>query len=139
MQVENSGEGALNPGIRSSIDPQVPASTNNPVEKVIDRTTFRSAIDTYFAYVYCIVPVVHRSTFQQDVDRKREEGNEEEEWTALALSVAGTALAQVPWAYKSMTKSQVRAMSLKCYRAAKAWAFDDFEEISTTRLAVLYL
>jgi hypothetical protein len=49
------------------------------------------------------------------------------------------ALAQVPWAFNPLTKSQVRAMSLKCYSAAKAWAFEDFTEISTTRLAVLYL
>jgi hypothetical protein len=109
------------------------------LDGIIERGMLRKAIDTYFTYGYCLVPVVHQTTFQQDVDRKREEGDGEEEWTALALGVAGMALAQVPWAFNPLTKSQVRAMSLKCYSAAKAWAFEDFTEISTTRLAVLYL
>jgi hypothetical protein len=90
-------------------------------------------VNTYFKYLFGLVPVVHRPTFMSDVAARREELPGQEEWTALVLAIVGVAMSQVPWDFVTMSKSDLRDMVQKCFDRVKAFVFEDFATPTTTR------
>jgi hypothetical protein len=111
----------------------------NPIESLMPRSLVLKAVDTYFQCVYCLVPIVHRPSFLNDLEARREELPHAEEWMALLLGVVAVTLAQVPWAFAPMTKKEVKGLVGRCYLEAKRWAQQDTIEITTTRCVVTYL
>ncbi|RSH95539.1 hypothetical protein EHS25_000631 [Saitozyma podzolica] len=111
----------------------------NPLEAIIPRAVLDHAVNTYFKYLFGLVPVVHRPTFISDFTARREELPGQEEWTALVFAIVGVSFSQVPWDFVTMSKSDLRDMVQKCYDRVKDFVFDDFAMPTTTRCVLLYL
>lgn len=108
-------------------------STPNPFEAIMSRPFLLQCIDMFFKHLYCLTPCVHRPSLLADLDARREQRPGEEEWTSLVLMLSAAVLAQVPWAFAPMSKSEIRKLVEKCYKAAKNWALEDHKEATLTR------
>ena len=105
----------------------------DPFASIIPRDLLQHAISVYFRYVYGLVPLVHRPSFLFDIENHREHRADEEEWTILALSVAGMTMAHVPWAFSNLSKKEIREQVQKVHHRVKSFIFKDFETPSFGR------
>lgn len=106
---------------------------NNPFDAVLPRKLLLHIIDLYFDYIYCLIPCLHKPTFMQDIQSHREDLRGEEEWTALVFSMVAATLVQLPRAFVSMPRKEVKALVDRCFCLGREYLNRDFMDVTVTR------
>lgn len=117
----------------------MPSNPSNPLDQILPRPLLHHIIDLYFDYVYPLVPCLHRPSFMADLYGHREEREGEEEWTVLVLCLVAATLCQIPRAWVSMPRRDVRELVYRCYRRAVDTLALDFGAPTVLRCITLYL
>ncbi|WWC66444.1 uncharacterized protein I206_100346 [Kwoniella pini CBS 10737] len=115
-----------------------PYNPNNPLEQVLPRNLLYEIIDLYFDYIYCLIPCLHRPSFTHDLNIKREERANEEEWTMMVLAIVASTLVQLPRSFVNMTRKQVKELILRCNDRLMNYMISDFENITVNRTIIFY-
>lgn len=121
------------PSLYTSLNP----ATANPFDKVLPRALLLHTIDLYFDYVYALVPCLHKPTFMRDIRGHREERPDEEEWIALVFAVVAFTLIQMPRAFVSLPRRDVKALAQRCHSICQEYLNKDFRKLTVTRCEFL--
>jgi hypothetical protein len=119
--------------IRFQQYPNFPFNPNNVFDNVLPRGLFYLVIDHFFDYLHPLNPFVHRPTFLRDIQERREEGNGEEDWVALVLSVVSLTILQLPPSFLPVSVQEARRIAFTCYRHARGHSLRDYERLSYDR------
>ncbi|EAL22187.1 hypothetical protein CNBC3250 [Cryptococcus deneoformans B-3501A] len=111
----------------------------NPLDSVLPRRLLYHIIDLYFDYIYCLIPCLHRPSFIHDLNTKREENPDQEEWVILVLAVVASTLVQLPRSFVDLPRNEVKDLVLRCHNRIKDYLARDFDTITVTRTIIIYL
>ncbi|KAK6905602.1 hypothetical protein I203_106432 [Kwoniella mangroviensis CBS 8507] len=110
----------------------------NPLEKILPRHLLYEIIDLYFDYIYCLIPCLHRPSFTHDLNVKREERPNEEEWTSLVLAIVGSTLTQLPRSFVRMSRKETKDLIIACNSRIRDYVVKDFPAITINRAIIFY-
>lgn len=68
----------------------------------------------FFDILHPIVPYPNEVIFQSDIARRRDLGPDQQEWTAMVISLIGFTIVQIPNLVEGMTKSSLRELAQNC-------------------------
>ena len=102
----------------SGIQQRFSFNAANPLEAVLPRDLMLQIISLFFHYLYPLIPLVHRPSFEADIEDRREEREGEQEWTALVLITLASTVAQLPSVLIPLEKSHSQALIQRCYLEA---------------------
>lgn len=105
----------------------------NPLDSVLPRPLLYHIIDLYFDYIYCLIPCLHKPSFVHDLNTKREENLNEEEWVILVLAVVASTLVQLPRSFVNLPRKEVKDLVLRCHNRVRNYLAQDFDSVTVTR------
>ncbi|ADV21200.1 hypothetical protein CNC03930 [Cryptococcus gattii WM276] len=111
----------------------------NPLDSVLPRPLLYHIIDLYFDYIYCLIPCLHKPSFVHDLNTKREENLNEEEWVILVLAVVASTLVQLPRSFVNLPRKEVKDLVLRCHNRVRNYLAQDFDSVTVTRTIIIYL
>lgn len=105
----------------------------NPLDSVLPRPLLYHIIDLYFDYIYCLIPCLHKPSFIRDLNTKREENPDQEEWVVLVLAVIASTLVQLPRSFVNLPRNEVKDLVLRCHNRVRNYVARDFSSVTVTR------
>ncbi|KJD99484.1 hypothetical protein I311_06945 [Cryptococcus gattii NT-10] len=111
----------------------------NPLDSILPRPLLYHIIDLYFDYIYCLRPCLHKPSFVHDLNTKREENLNEEEWVILVLAVVASTLVQLPRSFVNLPRKEVKDLILRCHNRVRNYLAQDFDSVTVTRTIIIYL
>ncbi|OWZ79736.1 hypothetical protein C366_01792 [Cryptococcus neoformans Tu401-1] len=111
----------------------------NPLDSVLPRPLLYHIIDLYFDYIYCLIPCLHKPSFIRDLNTKREENPDQEEWVVLVLAVIASTLVQLPRSFVNLPRNEVKDLVLRCHNRVRNYVARDFSSVTVTRTIIIYL
>ncbi|BEI92936.1 uncharacterized protein CcaverHIS019_0505640 [Cutaneotrichosporon cavernicola] len=119
-------------------DPQATPAVN-PIDAVLPRHILYGIIDVYFDYIYCLIPCVHKPSFMRDLDARREEQPDQEEFVALVFAIVETTLMQMPRLIVGMPKEDTLVLFEDANALVKQYLDREFTNLTVTRCIIYYL
>ncbi|ODO11771.1 hypothetical protein I350_00555 [Cryptococcus amylolentus CBS 6273] len=138
-----SPEDGVSPSIALS-EASVPPTTT--IESVLPRDLAMHCIHIYFDHasflysigVYCIIPVIHRPSFNADLAAHAEERNPV--FFALIMAMIAATLIHVPKSFfPAHHHDSIRRLSVKCLKACYAVTIREMDKISVDLICIKYL
>jgi hypothetical protein len=109
------------------------ALPSNPLDAVVPRDLLLRILDLHFAYIHAIVPCVHKPSFMSDIQSRREEQPDQEEWTTLVLVIVSSALAQLPSEMLPIAREDARTLVVKITEIGNRYIVQEFQIPTLTR------
>lgn len=113
--------------------PLYPYNPANVLDNMLPRGLLYKIIDLHFEYVYPLTPLLHRPSFTNDLDERREDRPGQDEWVALVLAVVAVTIAQLPHPLMPLPQSDARSLVQRCYRHVCGWQIKEMEDFSVIR------
>ncbi|WVQ70978.1 hypothetical protein IAR50_000503 [Cryptococcus sp. DSM 104548] len=130
-----SPEDGVSPSIALS-EASVPPTTT--IESVLPRELAMHCIHLYFDHVYCIIPVIHRPSFNADLVAHAEERRPV--FFALIMAMIAATLIHVPKSYFPVHHhDSIRRLSVKCLKACYAVTIREMDNNSVDLICIKYL
>ncbi|OWZ34540.1 hypothetical protein C347_01924 [Cryptococcus neoformans AD2-60a] len=112
----------------------LPISTN--IESVLPRHLALHVISLYFEHVYCIIPVIHRPSFEKDLSAHEE--LRRPTFFALIMSVIAATLIHLPKSYFPIPAHKVRPLSDRCLKACCAVTKSEMDNYNVDLICIKY-
>lgn len=113
--------------------PKYPYNPDNVLDNVLPRGLLYTIIDLYFEYIYPLTPLIHRPSFERDVNNHRENRQGEDEWVAMVLSLVAMTITQLPHPLVPMSREDGQSLVQRCYQYARGWIMQEFETFTVNR------
>ncbi|KAL1406688.1 hypothetical protein Q8F55_008394 [Vanrija albida] len=110
----------------------------NPLDAILPRHTLEALVKLYFDYVFWLVPYPHRPTFERDLAARREEGDGQEEWTAMVVAVVMYALLHLPKNNVPLSSDEGTDLLERTYNASLEFLGKPFVTYTSSRLYIIY-
>ncbi|KIR67769.1 hypothetical protein I314_02186 [Cryptococcus bacillisporus CA1873] len=112
----------------------LPVPTN--IESVLPRHLALHVISLYFEHVYCIIPVIHRPSFEKDLSTHEE--LRRPMFFALIMSIIAATLIHLPKSYFPIPAHKVRPLSDRCLKACCAVTRNEMENYNVDLICIKY-
>ncbi|WVQ85674.1 hypothetical protein IAT38_007840 [Cryptococcus sp. DSM 104549] len=113
----------------------VPPTTS--IESILPRDLAMLTIHLYFEHVYCIIPVIHKPSFNADLLAHEEERRPM--FFALIMAVIAATLIHVPKSYFPIPAESVRRLSDRCLKACYAVTRREMDIYGVDLVCIKYL
>ena len=104
-------------------DPHPPTAPepakNGPFDAYLSRDLLFQITDLFFDYIYGLVPYLHRPSYYQALEERREEQPNQEAFVTLVLAVVARTLVQLPSSLLPLPLSHVQPLAQVCFQHVK--------------------
>ena len=118
--------------------PKIAFNAENPLEAILPRDLMLQIVILFFHYLYPLIPLIHRPSFESDIDARREEREGETEWTTLVIAIIASTAAQMPSILVPLENAHCQALIRRCYAEANKRSQDSYSSPTSTRCKLSY-